>query len=108
MAARKFFGKVLRESQDDVLMTGRAGHDTTVTITITNQGTGAARVSLALSSGGDISGDWLFYNVLLNANTTKEIRGLAVESGVQVIARTESTNALAVVNAVGYGFESEV
>lgn len=108
MAARKFFGKVLREGVDEVLMTGKPGYDTTVTVLVTNQGPGAAKVSLALSSGGGIDGDWLYFNVLLNANTTKELRGVAVEAGAALVIRQVSANATATVNAVGYGYEGEV
>ena len=108
MASRKFFGKVLEHEVNEILMTGKEGHDATVVVTITNQGPGPVRLSLALADSDDLSGSWLYYNVLLNSHTSKELRGIVVPPNVSLVARYERQGGDAIVNAVGYGFESEV
>jgi hypothetical protein len=86
-------------------MTGPAGQDSTVTVTFCNHNAVPVRVWLAYCLGNTdtctvLDTDWLRHGVPVEANGFLEIRGIAVESGYSLIAKSNNNG----VSVVAYGF----
>lgn len=108
MAIRKF-GSIDLVAQDyQVLFTGRAGFDTTANIHICNRSNTDARFYVAYVNSNDIYDvlpqDHIYFNKLLVANDTIELRGVAVEQNCSIIVMSDTNN----VGAIAYGVEEEI
>lgn len=90
------------------LFTGRAGFDTTANIHICNRNTTVARVSIAYVSSTNAADmrpeDHIYFDYLVSANDTMNLRGVAVEQNCTIVVRSDSTN----VGAIAYGVEEEI
>lgn len=110
MAARRFGARVLTPGVFEEVMVGGPNMDSTVNISFVNQGGVAARVSLVYINGDELSdftpADFLVCDEALEANSRKEIKGIAVQQGCMLAARIEPQSAT--VSVLSYGFEEEI
>jgi hypothetical protein len=110
MAARRFGALVLVPTVLQNIMIGENGKDSTTNVIFVNQGVIPARVSLAYINGTDLvdftPADYLMINEVIEPNSRKELKGIAVEHNCMLAASVEPNNA--VVNVVLYGFSEDI
>lgn len=105
MAAKRFGASLLASNTNKCVMTGSPGQDSTVNVVFCNQNAMPVRVWLAYSheNTDDCTirdTDWLRYGVEVTANGFLEVRGIAVEAGFSLIAKSNNSG----VSVVAYGF----
>lgn len=106
MAAKRFGAVLLSNDQYLCVAEGNVGYDATVTVQICNQSSGENDVTLAytVNTFDPPNSDFILFNRKLTANETLEIRGIALEGGYSLVARS----CLGSVSVVVYGFEEIV
>lgn len=87
---------------DTTLYTVPAGKLSTVNVSITNRGSGLAKVRLALAAtASPTTSEWLEYDVPLPANGVLERTGIVMEAGKLLVVYTD----VATVSCNAFGFE---
>jgi len=106
MAAKRFGATIVTAGNQEILMSGQVGYDSTVVVNIANQGTGPTNVFVAYMDSTDLNDlsteDYLVYNKALGPGQSIEFKGIAIEEGHSVVVRTD----LQAISAIAYGFEN--
>lgn len=105
MGAKRFGAEIVSPGTEKIIMSGQTGYDSTVVVTITNQGTTPTNIFLAYMDSTNLvdlsNEDYLVYNRSLGPGSYLEVKGIAVEEGHSLVVSTTTS----AVSAIAYGIE---
>lgn len=108
MAAKRFGALMLEADISTILVTTQNNYDSTINVIFVNQSSSDAEVFLSYVDSNIIDDlsleDYIVFAKNLEPNSTYEIKGIALEGGCSLVARSTIEN----VSVLAYGFEEEI